>query len=233
MTKASPIALNIASLREQIAEIATQYGRRADNICLLAVSKTRSACEVAEALAAGCRHIGENYLQEALEKQAQLKDAAIHWHFIGPIQSNKTRDIAENFSWVHSVDRLKIARRLSEQRPESLAPLNICLQVNISDEPSKSGFSSGELTAAAEAISRLPRLRLRGLMAIPAPEEDPQRQRLSFAILRELRDAVQAKLPEQNLDTLSMGMSGDMAAAIAEGSTCLRIGTAIFGPRPR
>ncbi|MDX1505286.1 MAG: YggS family pyridoxal phosphate-dependent enzyme [Spongiibacter sp.] len=237
MTNASPIALNIASLRGQIATIATQHSRDADSICLLAVSKTRSAGEVAEAVAAGCHHIGENYLQEALAKQAELRTWAetpeIHWHFIGPIQSNKTRDIAENFAWVHSVDRMKIARRLSEQRPDKLPPLNICLQVNISGETSKSGFRPEEVVDAAADIIALPQLRLRGLMAIPAAEDDPARQRRSFAKLRALRDTLQKTCPALTLDTLSMGMSGDMAAAIAEGSTCLRIGTAIFGPRRR
>ena len=190
------------------------------------MSKTKPAAAVREAYAAGIRDFGENYLQEALEKQAELSELPLIWHFIGPIQSNKTKPIAEHFAWVHSVDRLKIAQRLSEQRPTGLPPLNICLQVNVSAEDSKSGCAPAELAALAQAVSQLPNLRLRGLMAIPEPTDDVAAQRAAFARLRELRDGL--PLP---LDTLSMGMSHDLDAAIAEGATWVRIGTALFGAR--
>ncbi|PZQ36493.1 MAG: YggS family pyridoxal phosphate-dependent enzyme, partial [Ectopseudomonas oleovorans] len=196
------------------------------DIGLLAVSKTKPAEAIREAHAAGLRDFGENYLQEALEKQTQLADLPLIWHFIGPIQSNKTRPIAEHFDWVHSVDRLKIAQRLSEQRPAHLPALNICLQVNISGEDSKSGCSPEELTALARAVVALPNLRLRGLMAIPEPTDDVAAQHAAFARLRQLRDELAL-----NLDTLSMGMSHDLEAAIAEGATWVRIGTALFGAR--
>ena len=190
------------------------------------MSKTKPSAAVREAFAAGLRDFGENYLQEALEKQVELSDLPLIWHFIGPIQSNKTKPIAEHFAWVHSVDRLKVAQRLSEQRPVSLPPLNICLQVNVSLEPSKSGCAPDELTALALAVSQLPNLCLRGLMAIPEPTDDVAAQRAAFARLRELRDGL--PMP---LDTLSMGMSHDLDAAIAEGATWVRIGTALFGAR--
>jgi len=184
-----------------------------------------------EAHAAGQRAFGENYLQEALDKIAALKDRApdIEWHFIGPIQSNKTRPIAENFAWVHSVDRLKIAQRLSEQRPAALAPLNICIQVNVSGEASKSGCAPQDLPALAHAVAALPGLRLRGLMAIPEPASSEAEQRRPLRQLRELAEQLRAE--GLALDTLSMGMSADLAAAIAEGATMVRIGTAIFGER--
>ncbi|MFG1488153.1 YggS family pyridoxal phosphate-dependent enzyme, partial [Oceanospirillum sp. HFRX-1_2] len=172
---------------------------------------------------------GENYLQESLDKQQELADLDIIWHFIGPIQSNKTRAIAENFQWVHSVDRLKVARRLSEQRPAELPPLNICLQVNISAEASKSGITVDELPELAREVAALPNLTLRGLMAIPAPADTLDAQRKPLAALRQAMEAIKAEHPQ--LDTLSMGMSGDLEAAIAEGSTMVRIGTAIFGAR--
>ena len=193
---------------------------------LLAVSKTQPAAAIREAAAAGIRDFGENYLQEALDKQAELDDLPLTWHFIGPIQSNKTKAIAEHFGWVHSVDRLKIAQRLSDQRPAALPPLNICLQVNVSGEASKSGCAPQEVQQLARAITALPRLRLRGLMCIPAPSEDPAEQRAAFARLRQLRDELAL-----DLDTLSMGMSQDLEAAIAEGATWVRIGTALFGAR--
>ena len=193
---------------------------------LLAVSKTQPAAAIREAAAAGIRDFGENYLQEALDKQAELSDLPLAWHFIGPIQSNKTKSIAEHFDWVHSVDRLKIAQRLSDQRPTALPPLNICLQVNVSGEASKSGCAPEELPKLAQAVAAMPHLRLRGLMCIPAPSEDPAEQRAAFARLRALRD----ELP-LTLDTLSMGMSQDLEAAIAEGATWVRIGTALFGAR--
>lgn len=222
----STIAENIAKVGERIRAAAQASGRDLDHIGLLAVSKTKPAAAVREAYAAGIRDFGENYLQEALEKQAELSELPLIWHFIGPIQSNKTKPIAEHFAWVHSVDRLKIAQRLSEQRPSNLPPLNICLQVNVSAEDSKSGCAPTELAALAEAVSQLPNLRLRGLMAIPEPTDDVAAQRAAFARLRELRDGL--PLP---LDTLSMGMSHDLDAAIAEGATWVRIGTALFGAR--
>ncbi len=222
----STIAENIAKVGERIREAAQASGRDFASIGLLAVSKTKPSAAVREAFAAGIRDFGENYLQEALEKQVELNDLPLIWHFIGPIQSNKTKAIAEHFAWVHSVDRLKVAQRLSEQRPSNLPPLNICLQVNVSLEPSKSGCAPDELTALALAVSQLPNLCLRGLMAIPEPTEDVAAQRAAFARLRELRDGL--PMP---LDTLSMGMSHDLHAAIAEGATWVRIGTALFGAR--
>jgi pyridoxal phosphate enzyme (YggS family) len=222
----STIAENIAKVRERIREAAQALQRDPAAVGLLAVSKTKPAQAIREAHAAGQIDFGENYLQEALSKQAELTDLPLIWHFIGPIQSNKTRQIAEHFDWVHSVDRLKIAQRLSEQRPEHLPPLNICLQVNVSGEASKSGCTPEELPALAQAVTQLPRLRLRGLMTIPEPSDDPQAQREPLARLRRLRDALPG-----NLDTLSMGMSQDLEAAIAEGATWVRIGTALFGAR--
>src|SRR3990167_2794888 len=222
----STIAENIAKVGERIRAAAKASGRNLDHIGLLAVSKTKPAAAVREAYAAGIRDFGENYLQEALEKQAELSELPLIWHFIGPIQSNKTKPIAEHFAWVHSVDRLKIAQRLSEQRPTDLPLLNICLQVNVSAEDSKSVCAPAELAALAQAVSQLPNLRLRGLMAIPEPTDDVAAQRAAFARLRELRDGL--PLP---LDTLSMGMSHDLDAAIAEGATWVRIGTALFGAR--
>ena len=222
----STIAENIAKVRARIREAAQAFERNPESIGLLAVSKTRPAQDLREAHATGQRDFGENYLQEALSKQAELADLDLVWHFIGPIQSNKTRQIAEHFHWVHSVDRLKIALRLSEQRPPHLPPLNICLQVNVSGEASKSGCSPEELPALARAVTQLPHLRLRGLMTIPEPNDDPQAQRLPLARLRQLRDTL-----DMDLDTLSMGMSQDLEAAIAEGATWVRIGTALFGTR--
>ena len=232
MSSPQTITANIAALRQRIVQSASDSGRDPAEITLLAVSKTRSAEEVAVALDAGLTQIGENYLQEALDKQAALQGRNACWHFIGPIQSNKTREIASHFDWVHSVDREKIARRLSEQRPEGKPPLKICLQVNISREDSKSGVLPEDALTLAKQITALPALQLRGLMAIPAASDDPAEQRAAFAALRALRDTLQQALPDQTLDTLSMGMSGDMDAAIAEGSTLIRIGTALFGPRP-
>lgn len=219
----------LAAVQQRIEQACQSAGRPDNCVQLLAVSKTRPP-EMLRALAAqGQRRFGENYLQEALEKIQALADLALEWHFIGPIQSNKTRAIAAHFAWVHSVDRLKLAQRLSAQRPTGLPPLNICLQVNISAEDSKSGVSLAELPALAQAVAHLPGLRLRGLMAIPAPCQDPQQQRLPFRALAE----AMARLNEQGLglDTLSMGMSDDLEAAIAEGATLVRVGTALFGPR--
>ncbi|MCI8208010.1 YggS family pyridoxal phosphate enzyme [Pseudomonas sp. S25] len=222
----SMIAANISTLGERISAAAQSAQRDPASIGLLAVSKTKPAQALREAYAAGLRDFGENYLQEALGKQLELADLPLCWHFIGPIQSNKTRAIAENFAWVHSVDRLKIAQRLSEQRPAELPPLNICIQVNVSGEASKSGCTPADLPALAEAISALPRLKLRGLMAIPEPTEDSAEQNAAFAAVSSLQ--AQLNLP---LDTLSMGMSHDLEAAIAQGATWVRIGTALFGAR--
>lgn len=222
----STIADNIGLVSQRIRAAAEAAQRDASSIHLLAVSKTKPAQAVREAYAAGMHDFGENYLQETLGKQAELTDLPLSWHFIGPIQSNKTRAIAENFAWVHSVDRLKIAQRLSEQRPADLPPLNICIQVNVSGEASKSGCTPADLPALANAISALPRLKLRGLMAIPEPTEDRAAQDAAFARVRDL----QASL-DLALDTLSMGMSHDLESAIAQGATWVRIGTALFGAR--
>jgi len=223
------IASNLQVVRDAIAAAAIEAGRHADEVTLLAVSKTFPQYALREAYQAGQVRFAESYVQEALDKIAALQGLAIEWHYIGPIQSNKTRAIAEHFSWVHSVDRLKIAERLSEQRPAHLPPLQVCLQVNISGESSKSGVLPREAGALASGIAKLPNLKLRGLMAVPAPGGDFAAQRLPFAQLRQLRD----RLNQQGLqlDTLSMGMSHDFVAAIAEGATIVRIGTAIFGNR--
>jgi len=222
----STIANNIAKVAARIREAAQAVARNPGEVHLLAVSKTQSAEAIRQASDAGLRDFGENYLQEALQKQTELAELPLTWHFIGPIQSNKTKQIAEHFDWVHSVDRLKIAQRLSDQRPESLPALNICLQVNVSGEASKSGCEPQAVSELAHAIAALPRLRLRGLMAIPEPTEDPAEQRAAFARLRQLQNEL-----DLGLDTLSMGMSHDMEAAIAEGATWVRIGTALFGAR--
>lgn len=213
----------------RIRDTEQRFRRPPDSVQLLAVSKTRPATAIAALAAAGQRRFGENYLQEALDKMAELKALNLEWHFIGPIQANKTRSIAEHFAWVHSVDRLKIAERLNAQRPAALPPLNICLEVNIDREPSKHGLDESQITEVAQAAAALPRLRLRGLMAIPAPVSDFERQRQPFARLRELRDRLNAE--GLALDTLSIGMSDDLEAAIAEGATLVRIGTALFGLR--
>ena len=222
----STIAGNIARVEARIRAAALAVQRDVTSIHLLAVSKTKPAGALREAHAAGIRDFGENYLQEARAKQLELADLPLCWHFIGPIQSNKTRDIAEHFAWVHSVDRLKIAQRLSEQRPADLPPLNICIQVNVSGEASKSGCTPADLPALAAAISALPRLKLRGLMAIPEPTEDRAEQDAAFAQVRSLQERL-----NMGLDTLSMGMSHDLESAIAQGATWVRIGTALFGAR--
>jgi len=222
---------NLEAVQQRIATAAHVAGRDARSIALLAVSKTFPAEDVRAAHAAGQRAFGENYVQEALTKIEALGDvrASLEWHFIGPLQSNKTRPVAEQFDWVHSVDRLKIAQRLSEQRPEHLPPLNVCLQVNISGEASKSGVSAEEAVQAAKEIAALPRLRLRGLMAIPEPAGNIDQQRVPHRRLRELFERLRNEgVP---LDTLSMGMSSDLEAAVLEGATIVRVGTAIFGAR--
>ena len=223
------IASNLQAVRAAIASSADTHGRTDRDITLLAVSKSFPADAVRAAYHAGQHRFAENYAQEALDKMTALEDLPLEWHFIGPIQSNKTRAIAEHFAWVHSVDRLKVAERLSAQRPENLPPLQVCLQVNISGEASKSGVAPAQAGMLATRIAPLPRLRLRGLMAVPAPGADVAAQRSAFAALRALRD--QLNQQGLKLDTLSMGMSHDYPAAIAEGATMVRIGTAIFGNR--
>lgn len=221
----------ISALGEEIRGLEQQYGRESGSVQILAVSKRHSTDKIRAVAAAGLHHFGENYLQEALEKISALQDLSLTWHFIGPIQSNKTRGIAEHFAWVQSVDREKIAVRLNDQRPSYLPPLNVCVQINLSQEQSKSGVSSLEEGAElCQRVAELPRLTLRGVMAIPAPMEDFEEQRSSFRQLTQLYD----KLAEQfdTVDTLSMGMSDDYSAAIAEGATMIRLGTVIFGPRP-
>ncbi|WP_348720750.1 YggS family pyridoxal phosphate-dependent enzyme [uncultured Alcanivorax sp.] len=218
----------LVQVNAQINAFCEQSGRASDSVQLLAVSKTRTADEVARLADQGQRHFGENYLQEALDKIAALQGKELVWHFIGPIQSNKTRDIAAHFDWVHSVDRLKVARRLSDQRPSGLAPLNVCIQVNVDDEDSKSGIPLDAVPALAEQIAALPNLRLRGLMAIPrANSEDSSRG--AFRQLAMTLSQLRNTMP--SLDTLSMGMSADFGVAIEEGATIVRVGTALFGPR--
>lgn len=221
------IAEQIDTVRRRIAAACAAAGRKPAEVELLAVSKTFGADAVREAAAAGQVHFGENYLQEALDKQARLADLPLVWHFLGPLQSNKTRAIAAQFDWVHSVDRLKIAQRLSEQRPASRPPLQVCVQVNISGEDSKSGCRPEEAPALCRAVAALPGLRLRGLMAIPAPKGPGGDARAPYRALR----ALQHSMGDLALDSLSAGMSDDLEAAIAEGSTIVRVGTAIFGRR--
>ena len=223
------LAESFQLVRQQIAEDCTRAERSPKSVALLAVSKTRSTDEIRAAAATGQTAFGENYLQEALDKIEALSDLSLEWHFIGPIQSNKTRPIAENFHWVHSVDRLKIAERLSNQRPHYATDLNICIQVNISAEAQKAGCSVEELPELARAIAALPKICLRGLMVIPEATEDDQLLRTRFRQTAELLESLKPEIP--TLDTLSMGMSGDLDAAIAEGSTMVRVGTALFGPR--
>ncbi len=223
---------NIADVSKRIDQSAADCGRDPGEILLLAVSKTRPVEDIRQAMGAGQTHFAENYLQEALDKIAQLEGESLCWHFIGPLQSNKTRNAAEHFSWIHSVDRLKIAQRLNDQRPESLGPLNICLQVNIDNEPSKSGFVAEALLPVALQIAALPNLRLRGLMAIPRGSNNFQEQQTAFHKLSQLRQQINQSLDNsEKLDTLSMGMSGDLEAAISQGSTMVRVGTDIFGKR--
>ena len=231
-TSAPNLQANLRALHERITKAARAAGRDSSSVRLLAVSKAFPATVIAEAARAGQRAFGENYVQEALAKMDELVDSAdqpLEWHFIGPIQSNKTRAIAQAFDWVQSVDRLKIAERLAEQRPADLPLLNVLLQVNVSGEASKAGVAPDQLSQLAAAVAHLPRLRLRGLMAIPAPETDVERQRLAFARTNKLFRQLRAE--GLKVDVLSMGMSDDLEAAIAEGATMVRIGTAIFGAR--
>ena len=220
---------NLERVRARIIEAATRFKRDPDSILLLAVSKKKPASDIRQAYALGQRDFGENYLQEALDKMRELEDLDIRWHFIGAIQSNKTRPIAEAFDWAHCIDRAKIARRLSDQRPAALPPLQVCIQVNLDQEDSKAGVTLEEVPGLAAEIHRLPGIRLRGLMTIPAPRETIDAQRTAFAHLAESLQALRRQ--GIDCDTLSMGMTQDMEAAIAEGSTLLRIGTAIFGER--
>jgi pyridoxal phosphate enzyme (YggS family) len=229
----SIISANLQAVEQTIDAAIQATNRPRSAVQLLAVSKTFPFDAVLDAMQTGQRAFGENYVQEGVDKIAAVASAApdvpLEWHFIGPIQSNKTRPIAENFAWVHAIDRLKIAQRLSEQRPANLPPLNVCLQVNISGEASKSGVAPEQLPELARQVAALPNLRLRGLMAIPEPESDAAKQHLPFARVRLLYEQLQRD--GMDLDTLSMGMSGDLAAAIAEGATIVRIGSAIFGAR--
>ena len=227
------IADKIAQVHERIAAACSDAGRPVRSVTLLVVAKTFPVDAVRQAIGAGEHRIGENYVQEGVDKIEALADlrSEIEWHLIGPLQSNKTRLVAERFDWVHSIDRLKTAERLSAQRPEASLPLNVCLQVNISGEVSKSGFAASDVAAAAQAVAALPRLALRGLMAVPEPARTFAAQRLPHRALRELFESLrQSGLT--TLDTLSMGMSADLEAAIAEGATMVRIGSAIFGERP-
>lgn len=224
----SDYADRLRTVRQGLSQVADQTHKPTPQ--LLAVSKKHPATAIAKLYHAGQRAFGESYVQEALAKQQQLADLALEWHFIGPVQSNKARDIANHFAWVHSVDRLKIAQRLNDQRDPALGPLNICVQVNLDDEDSKSGVSPAELLPLCQHIAAMPNLRLRGLMCIPQWQEDFSAQRASFARLRQLQEQL-ISAGMGPLDTLSMGMSSDFAAAIAEGSTIVRIGTALFGPR--
>ncbi len=225
--KMTRIAIKLQKIINEIRHAEAEARRASHSVQLLAVSKTKPSNIIIEAYQAGQRHFGESYLQEALLKQNELAHYQITWHFIGPIQSNKTRQIAQHFSWVHSVDRLKIASRLSEQRPRDLPPLNVCLQVNISQEPTKSGVQLSDLADMIEHVSQLPNIALRGVMAIPEPAQTFAQQKQPYHVLYQ---AVQA-LGKPELDTFSFGMTGDLKAAIAEGATIVRVGTALFGMR--
>jgi len=218
-------------VRERMARAAAAAGRSAQSVTLLAVGKAQPLPLLTAAADCGVGDFGESYLQEALDKIAALQERALTWHFIGRVQANKTRPIAQHFAWVHAVDRLKVAERLAAQRPFHAPPLNVCLQVNVAGELSKGGVAPAELPALAAAVARLPRLALRGLMCIPPEETEPVRQRAWFAKLRALRDDLNTA--GSRLDTLSMGMSADFEAAIAEGATIVRLGTVLFGARPR
>jgi hypothetical protein len=223
------VSANWVQVRKRIELACLAVGRSPDAVKLLAVSKTKSAEAVREAHAAGQMAFGENYIQEGVDKIAALADVPLEWHCIGPIQSNKTKLVAENFAWVHSIDRLKIAERLSAQRPANLPPLQVCLQVNVDGGSNKSGVSPDELLALAQSVAKLPRLQLRGIMTIPEPAETEVAARKVHHEAKALFDSLNAA--DLRVDTLSMGMSGDLEAAIAEGSTCVRVGTAIFGAR--
>jgi pyridoxal phosphate enzyme (YggS family) len=221
---------NINAVRDRIRRATERCGRDVDSVTLLAVSKAQPVEAIRAAVGCGLEHFGESYVKEALPKIETLRGLELTWHFIGQLQTNKTRAVAENFAWVHGVDRLRIAERLSEQRPSEAPPLNVCLQVNVAGEDTKGGVAPADLPALATAVAVLPGLRLRGLMCIPPPEKDPARQRHWFAETAKLQRTLQ--VPGTTLDTLSMGMSADLEAAVEEGATIVRIGTALFGPRP-
>lgn len=225
------LARRLNDVRQQIADAEHRYHRRPGSVHLVAVSKTQPVEAIRALAALGQRAFGENYVQEALGKIAGTGGLGLEWHFIGAVQSNKCRDIARHFDWVHSIGRSKIAKRLSEQRPSDLPPINVCLQVNLQGESTKAGVAVRELAALAATVAEQPRLRLRGLMAIPAPQADFDAQRRVFAQVRRALEGLNAR--GLSLDTLSMGMSADLAAAIAEGATVVRIGTALFGPRAK
>jgi PLP dependent protein len=220
----------IQAVQERVARAAEAAGRSAQSVTLLAIGKAQPLPLLDAAAACGLEHFGESYLQEALAKMTALRERGLTWHFVGRVQANKTRPIAEEFAWVHALDRVRIAERLAAQRPPHAPLLNVCLQVNLAGEDTKGGVAPDELAPLAAAVAKLPRLALRGLMCIPPEETEPARQRAWFAKLRQLRD--QLNVQGARLDTLSMGMSGDFEAAIAEGATIVRLGTALFGPRP-
>ncbi len=222
------VASRVTATQQRLAEAARSAGREPSSILLLAISKTQPADVIQAAYDAGLRAFGENYLQEAVDKQPQLP-ADIEWHCTGPVQSNKSKLVAEHFDWCHTVDSVKLAERLNNQRPVALPPLNVCIQLHIGGEESKSGIAADDAPSVAAAIAKMPHLRLRGVMTIPPASEDPAEQRRWFAEAREVFERLKAAHP--SVDTLSMGMSGDMEAAIAEGSTMIRIGSALFGPR--
>ena len=222
------ISQNLAQIQQQIESLSAQFQR--ENVRLLAVSKTKPVSAIEEAIQAGQKAFGENYVQEGVEKLAYFNQQAdLEWHFIGPLQSNKTKLVAAHFDWIQTVDRLKIAQRLSEQRPAGKAPLNVLIQINISDEASKSGIAPEDMLPLAREIALLPNLKLRGLMAIPKPEHEPAQQKIALSKMQQLFNRLQTEF--EGIDTLSMGMSDDMAAAIECGSTMVRIGTAVFGAR--
>ena len=222
------ISQNLAQIQQQIESLSAQFQR--ENVRLLAVSKTKPVSAIEEAIQAGQKAFGENYVQEGVEKIAYFNQQAdLEWHFIGPLQSNKTKLVAAHFDWIQTVDRLKIAQRLSEQRPAGKAPLNVLIQINISDEASKSGIAPEEMLPLAKEIALLPNLKLRGLMAIPKPEHEPAQQKIALGKMQQLFNRLQTEF--EGIDTLSMGMSDDMVAAIECGSTMVRIGTAVFGAR--
>ena len=223
------ISVALAQIRQRISDAEQRFSRDPDSVQLLAVSKTKPVANIQAAINAGQVYFAENYLQEAIEKIKHFNNPHLIWHFIGSIQSNKTRDIAQHFQWVHTIDRIKIARRLNEQRPEHLPPLNICLQINISGENSKSGIAPDELSRLADDCASLANIKIRGLMAMPAQDSDFEKQRIPFRELKQLFTECQSRHP--GLDTLSMGTTNDLEAAIAEGATMVRIGTAIFGAR--
>lgn len=225
------IEARIAAIKSRIQQASTKKDESAGEVVLVAVSKKQSIDSIKAACLVGQRHFGENYVQEAVVKIEQLQQKSLIWHFLGPIQSNKARLVAEHFDWVHSIDRLKIAQRLSNNRPASMPPLNVCLQVNIDADPAKSGLAPGQCMELAAVVAELPGLRLRGLMALPVQTSNSEQTRASFRAMRQLFETLRERLPVTSFDSLSMGMSSDMDIAIEEGASMVRVGTAIFGPR--